>query len=122
MSHPGYESRDALGPAILWGSIAMLVVTLVGLGAGALYLRGVEALDDSGRDQVHPMAEFREGPTGPVLQSRTATEIDAHRRRESEQLTSFGWLDPQQGIVRVPVSHAMKLALRDGFPVREGGK
>ena len=42
---------------------------------------------------------------------------------DARLLTSFGWIDPQQGIVRVPVSHAMRLALRDGFPVaKEAGK
>jgi hypothetical protein len=123
MSKPGYETKDMLGPALLWGSVAMLILTLVGLGAGALYLQGVKAMDKSGRDEVHPMAEYREGPKGPVLQSKTTTEIVAYRHRETRLLTSFGWIDPQQGVVRVPVSHAMKLALKDGFPVaKEAGK
>ncbi|MHC4959916.1 MAG: hypothetical protein ACYTGN_16245 [Planctomycetota bacterium] len=123
MSNRGYETKDMLGPALLWGSVAMLVITLVGMGAGALYLRGVKAMDRSDRDKVHPMAEYREGPTGPVLQSQTTNEIVTYRHRETALLTSFGWIDPEQGVVRVPVSHAMRLALRDGFPVaKEAGK
>ena len=34
--------------------------------------------------------------------------------------SSFGWIDKNAGVVRLPIDVAMKIALERGFPVRTG--
>ncbi len=45
-----------------------------------------------------------------ALRKKALAEL---RATETEELNSYGWLDQSKGIVRLPISEAMKLALRD---------
>jgi len=40
------------------------------------------------------------------------------RAREDEILTTYGWVDRNAGIVRIPIDAAMKLTLERGLPAR----
>ncbi len=48
-------------------------------------------------------------PPEPRLQSNPVEDLKAIRSQEEVVLTSYGWVDPEKGIVRIPVSEAMKL-------------
>jgi hypothetical protein len=39
------------------------------------------------------------------------------RKAEQDALDNYGWIDPQRGIVRLPIAVGKKLALQRGFPV-----
>jgi hypothetical protein len=44
----------------------------------------------------------------------------ARLRAEHEAaLRSYGWVDREAGVVRVPIDVAMKLVLEEGLPVRQ---
>jgi hypothetical protein len=67
----------------------------------------------------------RSGPDGKMLapyQSTPVTDLAAMRDAEQRALTTYGWVDPQKGIVRVPIDEAMKLTLQRGLPVQSGAK
>jgi hypothetical protein len=40
------------------------------------------------------------------------------RADEDERLNNYGWVDEDAGIVRIPISEAMKLTLQRGLPTR----
>jgi hypothetical protein len=41
------------------------------------------------------------------------------RAGEDKALHSYGWVDRQKGIVRVPIDVAMRLAVQHGLPVQQ---
>jgi hypothetical protein len=45
--------------------------------------------------------------------------MGALRREEDAILTTYGWVDRQAGVVRIPIDVAMKQVLEEGFPVRQ---
>ncbi len=42
------------------------------------------------------------------------------REEEDALLNTYGWVDPQRGIVRIPIEQAMALVVQQGLPVRAG--
>jgi hypothetical protein len=44
----------------------------------------------------------------PQLQIDPLTDVAAHREAETRELTTYGWLNRQRGIVRIPIDRAMQ--------------
>jgi hypothetical protein len=49
-------------------------------------------------------------------------EMKELRKRWDEQLKSYGWVDEQGGVVRIPIDDAKKLLLQRGLPTRPAKK
>jgi hypothetical protein len=45
-------------------------------------------------------------------------ELKAVRDAEDQVLNSYGWVDQQKGVVRIPIAQAMDLVVKKGLPVR----
>ena len=61
-------------------------------------------------------------PPEPRLQIAPREDLRELRASEAELLTSYGWVDRNAGIVRIPISEAMRLTLERGLPTRTGQK
>jgi hypothetical protein len=61
-------------------------------------------------------------PPAPMLQVKPREELKELRAEEDRILSSYGWVDPANGIVRIPIDRAMKLVLERGLPVRGAGE
>jgi hypothetical protein len=48
-------------------------------------------------------------------------DLNGLRSHENSELNSYGWLDRSNGIVRIPIDHAMDLILQRGLPTRTNG-
>jgi len=59
-------------------------------------------------------------PPEPRLQTNPKQDLADLRRREEIILNSYGWVDRNAGIVRIPIGEAMKLTVERGLPAREG--
>lgn len=57
----------------------------------------------------------------PRVQSRPADDLNALRVEEDVSLTTYGWIDRDSGVVRVPIDVAMQLVLKEGLPARQPG-
>ena len=57
-------------------------------------------------------------PPQPRLQSRPAVDLAAERAREQALLDSYGWVDRDAGVARIPVERAMELLVRDARGLR----
>jgi hypothetical protein len=53
----------------------------------------------------------------PRLQVAPEVDLAALRAREEAELNSYGWIDKQAGIVRIPIERAMELMAQRGLPV-----
>ena len=62
-------------------------------------------------------------PPEPRLQPNPPMDLKNFREGEEAVLNGYAWVDPDKGIVRIPVARAMELVAQEGLPSRkEGGK
>lgn len=116
-----YETRDAdvssLAKFGFWLAVILVLVFFVSRWTFN-YFGKVQQLGP-------PVSPFEEGnirtlPPEPRLQVAPQSELLAYCQREQQALTSYGWIDRPNGVVRVPIDRAMKILLSRGLPVRAG--
>ena len=54
-------------------------------------------------------------PPEPRLQPNPPMELKEFRAGEDAILNNYAWIDPDKGIVRIPVSRAMDLVAKEGL-------
>ena len=54
----------------------------------------------------------------PRLEENERLEIKDFRMQEEQTLNSYGWVDQQNGVVRIPIERAMQLLAQRGLPTR----
>lgn len=67
----------------------------------------------------------RNGPGAEVMAPYRNTPVtDLHDMREAERqaLESYGWVDQQKGVVRIPIDVAKRLVVERGLPVVGGAR
>jgi hypothetical protein len=57
-------------------------------------------------------------PPEPRLQATPKVYVRELRASEDEFLKSYGWVDPNQGIVRIPIEEAIAMVAKKGLPSR----
>jgi len=72
--------------------------------------------------QPHPLAETvaRTEPPPPRLQTDPRNDLLELRAQEVLTLGTYGWIDKEQGIVRIPIARAMELTAERGLRARAG--
>lgn len=93
------------------------------IGAGLLVAWGVFDLLAGWRAETDtppsPLAITRPNrPPEPRLQVNPPMELGTIRRDEDAQLNSYGWVQKEAGVVRIPIDRAKELLLERGLPVR----
>jgi len=58
-------------------------------------------------------------PPEPRLQTNPRQDLSDLRAREDQTLSSYGWVDRNAGVVRIPIDQAIKLTLERGLPARQ---
>jgi hypothetical protein len=92
------ERRDV--PLWLVASLAAGVVVFFALSSLAIMFVYPSAL--------HGASDAPRGASAdPRLQINPPADLAAHRAAEERALTSYGWVDRQHGIVRIPIEQAM---------------
>lgn len=54
----------------------------------------------------------------PRLETNETIEINKFRLQEEQTLNSYGWVDQEAGVVRIPIDRAMELVAQRGLPTR----
>lgn len=104
----------------LWLAVAMVIS--IGIVYGTFWFFEGEARTANAVAQKYPLAvgQHKEPPT-PHLQNQPFKDVFELRLGENQKLTSYGWVDKDGGIARIPVDRAMELMLERGFPARADG-
>ena len=55
-------------------------------------------------------------PPEPRLQTNPRQDLSDLRSAEDTALTTYGWVDRNAGIARIPIAEAMKLTVKRGLP------
>ena len=68
----------------------------------------------------YPLAVAEENrlPPEPRLQTNPREDMSELRAKEDQILGTYGWVDKNAGVVRIPIEVAMKLTLERGLPAR----
>lgn len=116
----GHETRDISVRVVTWFAIGLVVSAfIIYFGAAGLYKLFA-------RQHPSPQAasriEFRAKMIAPPPQLRVdeARDFEKFRAAEEAKLSSYGWIDKNAGIVRIPIARAMDLTVQRGLPVRSG--
>jgi len=86
---------------------------------GRPYLPGASRLD---LEMIPAIEQQNRLPPEPRLQTNPRQELSDMRAKENVTLYSYGWVDKTAGIVRIPISEAMKLTVERGLPARQTEK
>jgi hypothetical protein len=89
-----------------------------------LLLRSFEARDAKQAPRLYPLAAGQDSrvPPEPRLQTNPREDLADLRAREDARLHSYGWVDKNAGVVRIPIDDAIKLTLERGLPSRQEPK
>ena len=115
-----YEHTDANVWAIVKFGVWLLVTALVvHVGMGLMYSTLIERSVDTAEER-YPLASGADAklPPEPRLQQFPRNEIDEFRLAERAETRTYGWVDKDAGVVRIPIAEAMRLTVERGLPVR----
>ena len=117
----GHETTDAdIGGIYLFALGLMVTLVIVYLVVWMLFafFTGAEA-----RRAVrqYPLAAGQQDrmPPPPRLQINPREDLRELRAREDAVLNSYGWVDKNASVARIPIGEAMKLTVQRGLPVRK---
>jgi hypothetical protein len=114
-----HEHSDVNVRAILGFGVILLVAAVV--IHIALYWLLQYYRDRSARQApaVSTIPTEEQIPPGPRLQVSPPTDLAKLRAAEEKELQSYGWVDKETKIVRIPIDRAMELIAEKGLPARK---
>jgi hypothetical protein len=114
--------------------IVFLIALIIGCVLVAILLKGMYSFLDKRETQRQPAqsplveqttTDTRTVEPGditkfpqPRLETHETVEINAFRLQEAQTLNSYGWVDQQAGVVRIPIDRAMELVVERGLPTQ----
>jgi hypothetical protein len=112
----GYERTDA-NTASIWKFIIGLFV-FIGLSGLAMLLlfRFLYRTEQASMPMPTPMEARRVVPPLPHLQISPTLDLETLQSNEQTELSSYGWVDKNAGVVRIPVDRAIELIAERGLP------
>jgi hypothetical protein len=133
-----HEESDVNVKALLWFVVIFIVLSVVTHFALHLYYKGLSRVEkgkapapltqlqrpsDADIPQGQPLLQpfprpvEREVPIDPYRDT-PVTDLVNMRRAEKQALESYGWVDQQKGVVRIPIAEAKRLVVERGLPVQ----
>jgi hypothetical protein len=112
---PGYERSDASASMLAKVGI-VLAVSLVCIFVGILVLfRVFSYVEPLLFDQEpHALAQTRQPGEGPRLQLDPPQQKIDMKATEDHVLTTYDWVDREQGLVRIPIDRAIAILVKQG--------
>jgi hypothetical protein len=112
-----YEKTDAhvrpLYQFLFWISVITILTAIISMGI----LRGLQAWREGA--SIRPsMAEAQDVQRAPAprLQIQEPKDLAVFRKEEAAILSTYGLVDRDKGIYRIPIAEAMRLTLERGLP------
>ena len=115
-----HETSDVHVRPLAWLGVGLAVLIVLSI----LAMKGVFVFLDrqqAQNDVVPPpmMSQRPPQPPEPRLQTSPVPNRKLIVEQETQQLSTYGWVDQKRGVVRIPVDQAMKLLAERGLPARD---
>ncbi len=112
----GHEERDTNIRAIMWFAFSLIATVIVVL----LLMKWVfYAFPQPQAENTTPFVSAlgaAAAPPEPRLQVNAPEDLKKMRAQEESLLNSYGWIDRQKGIVRIPIDRAIDELVKRGLP------
>ena len=99
----------------LWLAISAVVISA---GMGLLFGLFVKQSEETNPQFPLAVGQEERLPAGPRLQQFPANEFVDFRQHEEAILKNYGWVNKESGVVRMPITDAMRLTVERGLPAR----
>ena len=111
---PGFEPTDVQVPVILKFGVVLVVMMAFSAVASWAIFRVLFAHAQRADPVFSPLAVLEnQPPPEPRLIRNEPADLHAVRQEEEASLSSYGWVDKQNGIVRIPIDRAIELMAKD---------
>jgi hypothetical protein len=113
--HAGHETTDVNVWAVGKFAIGLVIVCVVSIALLFGLLKFFQSREETSvANTVDPVKLFPQ----PQLQKTPILDLKAIHAEEDKLLTGYAWVDPKQGIVRIPVDRAIEVLAKRGLPTR----
>jgi hypothetical protein len=113
-----FEHRDVNVWAVYKFGIALSILCIISFGLLFGLYRYFLSREGGPLPSGHENVDARELPPLPRLQSAPIQDLKDMRAAEDAILGSYGWVDQQHGVVRVPIDRAIDMLAQRGLPSR----
>ena len=120
--NPDYQDRDIAIGALNKFLIATFAVVFLAMIAMWWLHKAVVDRERAAYSAVPEQMRDRQiaAATGTILQRDEQSDLRRYREEQAALPTSYGWVDKDKGVARIPVERAMALALeKKMFPVEK---
>lgn len=114
----GYEHSDADVRSLLKFGLTLFVI-LVAVVISMRWMFFYFAKSQELGPPASPFEDARMLPPQPRLQVQPRVDLQAYCEDQMQQLNTYGWVDPHNEVVRIPVDRAMDLLVQRGLPARQ---
>jgi hypothetical protein len=114
----GYERSDADVRSLLkfgFSLMLILVAVLISMRWMFFYFAKSQQLGPP----ASPFENARVLPPKPRLQPAPRLDLQTYCEAQWQELNTYGWVDPHNEVVRIPVDRAMDLIVGRGLPARQ---
>lgn len=106
---PGHEVTDVPARPLAQVAIAIAVLVLGSFLAMFILFRIFNYYQPLFDDPPHSLADARQETTGPRIQIDPPRQKFDLRETEKQLLSTYGWVNKDVGLARIPVGRAMEL-------------
>jgi hypothetical protein len=113
----GYEADDISFGRLLGFAAGLAGLVVLGVLASAAVFHFFVRHQPLG-PPASPFENIRPMPPEPRLQTTAPLDLKRYLDGQDELVNTYGWVDSQNGVVRIPVERAMDILLQKGYPLR----
>ncbi|HEY7166955.1 MAG TPA: hypothetical protein VIB79_20485 [Candidatus Binatia bacterium] len=117
----GHELSDLPPKNIAIFGLVLLVVIILAVAVTYFMDIGFKAAQRRREPPQSPLSFAPQTPPEPRLIVDPGADINGMREAEKSILTTYGWVDRDKGIARIPISEAIDMLAEKGLPARQGG-
>ncbi|HEY0369400.1 MAG TPA: hypothetical protein VGC85_07370 [Chthoniobacterales bacterium] len=117
----GHEERDVNVRMVAWFALGLVVSAIV-IHVAIAGLYKLFAAQNPSPDPPSRIAfDAKMIAPQPQLQNNPQVDLANFETEQTKQLNSYGWVDKNAGVVRIPIERAMDLIAQRGLPSRGPG-
>lgn len=116
---PGFDSEidvKHISAFLVWMTVGILIA---GVAMYALY-RGLQSREEARDLPPSPLVDRTQPrlPPEPRLQTTPIPDLARYLAEQQASVSTYAWVDPAQGVARIPVDQAIDILAKRGLPWR----
>ncbi len=110
-----HEERDVNARAVTAAGLGIFGFTVAAVFAMWFLFNFLARRETPGEPARAAWSETSQLPPAPRLQASPAADYKNIRAAEDKLMNSYAWIDPDKGIVRIPVNRALEILAQRGI-------